>query len=273
MSILGWLWPRKDNPRRVRVHLVPDSGEKSVSGAIPLALLRALALLVLGGLLAMFFLIFSSSSLILEKQKNRILERQLAESVSQLSRVHSLERELEENAMLLFQMEKMLGIESEVADSLITDPRLRERMHAEGPQLREDQLQRGESQVLRSVPSAWPLRGWITQEFQGMHGPDYHAGMDIASESGTPVRAAGDGVVLVAGWNEEYGNFVLLDHGLGVTSLYGHNSQLGVRKEDRVERGDILAYVGSTGRSTAPHLHFEVRRNGIPEDPRQYLLD
>jgi len=238
-----------------------------------LSILRVLAVLILGGFLAILFLIFSSSSLILEKQKNRMLERQLAESVSQLSRVQTLELQLNENALLIHQMQQMLSMDVELSDSLLSDPLLAERARAESQLIRQDRLQRGELEVLRSMPSAWPLRGWITQEFQGLHGREYHAGIDIAAEAGTPVRAAGDGVVLVAGWNEEYGNFILLDHGFGVTSLYGHNSHLDVRKEDRVERGDILAYVGSTGRSTAPHLHFEVRRNGIPEDPRQYLLD
>jgi murein DD-endopeptidase MepM/ murein hydrolase activator NlpD len=97
--------------------------------------------------------------------------------------------------------------------------------------------------------------------------------MDIAADAGLPVQAAGDGVVLVAGWNEEYGNFVLVDHGFGVTSLYAHNSSLAVRKEDRVRGGDPIAFIGSTGHSTGPHLHFEVRRHGIPVDPRIYLLD
>jgi murein DD-endopeptidase MepM/ murein hydrolase activator NlpD len=273
MPIWKWLWPRKDAPRKIRIHLVPDSGDEPLSVEVPLAVLRFLALLIVGGILAILFLIFSSSSLILEKQKNRVLERHLEENTAQLSRMNTLERELEESAVLLYRMQTLFGEGTLPPDSLIPEQILRERALAEGLPQRENLLQRGEQQVLSAMPSTWPLRGWITQEFHGQHGHDYHAGIDIAAEPGTPVRAAGDGVVLVAGWNDEYGNFVLLDHGFGVTSLYGHNSHLGVRKEDRVERGDILGYVGSTGRSTAPHLHFEIRRNGIPEDPKSYLLD
>ncbi len=273
MSLWKWLWPREDAPRKIRIHLVPDSGDEPLSLELSLAWLRLLVLLIVGGLLAILILIFSSSSLILEKQKNRVLERQLEENAARLSRMNTLERELEESAVLLYRMQNMFGEGALAPDSLLPEAFLRERAAHERPLGREGQLQRGEQQVLSSMPSSWPLRGWITQEFEGQHGPDYHAGLDIAAEPGTPVRAAGDGVVLVAGWNDEYGNFVLLDHGFGVTSLYGHNSHLDVHKEDRVERGDILGYVGSTGRSTAPHLHFEIRRNGIPEDPKSYLLD
>ena len=273
MSLWKWFWRRGESPRKIGIHLVPDSGDESISAEISLRLLRLLVLLFLGGLLAVLILILSSSTLILEKQKNKVLERQLEESVVRLSRMHSLERQLEDTALLLYRMQTMLSEGVVAPDSLLSNQALRGLQFTEGPLLKEGRLQRGERQILRSMPSSWPLRGWITQEFQGLHGPGYHAGMDIAAEPGTPVRASGDGVVLVVGWNDEYGNFVLLDHGFGVTSLYGHNSHLSVRKEDRLERGDILGYVGSTGRSTAPHLHFEIRRNGIPEDPKSYLLD
>ncbi len=273
MPFWKWIWPRGAGPRKIRIHLVPDSGDESVSAEISLGFLRLLTLLFLGGLLAVLILVLSSSSLILEKQKNRVLERQIQEKVVRLSRMNSLERQLEESALLLYRMQVMLSEGAAPPDSLLSNQAIRDLQFTEGPLLKEGQLHRGERQILRSMPSRWPLRGWITQEFQGRHGPGYHAGMDIAAEPGTPVRASGDGVVLVVGWNDEYGNFVLLDHGFGVTSLYGHNSHLSVRKEDRLERGDILGYVGNTGRSTAPHLHFEIRRNGIPEDPKSYLLD
>ena len=168
MSLWKWLWPRGDSPRKVRIHLVPDSGDESVSMEIALGLLRLLALLALGGLLAMLFLIFSSSSLILEKQKNRVLERQLTEGAVRLSRMHSLERQLEESALLLYRMQAMLGEGVAPPDSLLSDQAIRDLQFTEGPALREGRLQRGERQVLRSMPSGWPLRGWITQEFQGL---------------------------------------------------------------------------------------------------------
>jgi len=273
VSLWGWLWPRKENPGKLRIHLAPDTGDESVSLVLPLGVLRMIVVLVIAGLLALLVLLFSSSSLILEKRKNEILERQLKQNAVQLSHLNSLERQLQESALLLYRMQSMLVNGGEFPDSLLPEQVIRE-MQADELLLAEaGHLQRGEVQLLNSVPSAWPLRGWVTREFQGGRGPEYHAGMDITAETGTPVRAAGDGVVLVAGANDEYGNFVILDHGFGLTSMYGHNSLLAVHKEDRVLRGDIVAYVGSTGHSTAPHLHFEIRRNGVPEDPRQYLLN
>jgi murein DD-endopeptidase MepM/ murein hydrolase activator NlpD len=85
------------------------------------------------------------------------------------------------------------------------------------------------------------------------------------------VRAAAAGTVTFAGWDPEYGYLVILDHGMGLETRYGHNSRLTVGVGDRVERGQPIAGVGSTGRSSAPHLHLEIRKDGIAMDPRQYL--
>jgi murein DD-endopeptidase MepM/ murein hydrolase activator NlpD len=126
----------------------------------------------------------------------------------------------------------------------------------------------------RSLPSIWPVQGWVTQEFRGSLGArSGHGGVDIAAPQGAPVVAAADGIVTFADWDEIYGNLVTLDHGLGFQTRYGHNSQVIAREGQTVKRGDILAFVGSTGRSTAPHLHYEVLRDGLSVDPRTYVVD
>lgn len=115
---------------------------------------------------------------------------------------------------------------------------------------------------------AWPISGLITQRFSW-----YHSGVDIATAFGTPVLAADSGRVIVAGWtdNTGYGNRVMIDHGNGYVTLYGHMSRIDVVVGQTVARGNQLGLEGSTGRSTGPHLHFEIRRNGKVTDPLGYL--
>ena len=104
------------------------------------------------------------------------------------------------------------------------------------------------------------------------NGSDFHPGIDIANDMGTPIVATADGVVTTAGWNDGgYGNMVDIDHGNGMSTLYGHNSELAVSAGQTVSKGQVIAYAGSTGNSTGPHVHFEVRVNGDPVNPLNYL--
>jgi murein DD-endopeptidase MepM/ murein hydrolase activator NlpD len=99
----------------------------------------------------------------------------------------------------------------------------------------------------------------------------FHAGLDFAASYGSTIRAADSGTVIMAGWYGGYGNALIIDHGKGITTLYGHTSQLFVSEGQTVQRGQAIAAVGSTGLSTGPHLHFEVRRDGTPVDPANFL--
>ncbi len=115
----------------------------------------------------------------------------------------------------------------------------------------------------------WPVHGPVTSEF-GPRWGGFHPGVDIAAPFGTPIQAARDGVVIFAGWNGGYGNFVLIDHGGGIVTGYAHQSRLAVTRGQTVHQGDVIGYEGSTGYSTGPHVHFEVRINGTPQNPRNY---
>lgn len=122
----------------------------------------------------------------------------------------------------------------------------------------------------------WPVKGVITSPFGYRMHPIYgrqilHSGIDIGVDYGTPVKAALGGVVLEADWMSGYGNTVVIDHGKGLMTLYGHNQKLAVKQGDQVKQGDIIAYAGSTGNSTGPHVHFEIRVNGEAVDPTLYL--
>ncbi|MFH7030320.1 MAG: murein hydrolase activator EnvC family protein [Heteroscytonema crispum UTEX LB 1556] len=118
------------------------------------------------------------------------------------------------------------------------------------------------------APSSSPF-GWRMHPILGYR--RFHSGIDFAGNYSSTIRAADSGTVIVAGWYGGYGNAVVIDHGKGITTLYGHSSQLYVSEGQSVQRGQAIAAVGSTGLSTGPHLHFEVRRDGTPVDPANYL--
>ena len=122
----------------------------------------------------------------------------------------------------------------------------------------------------------WPVNGVVTSPYGYRTHPIfgttiYHSGMDIGVDYGTPVHAADGGVVVEAGWISGYGYAVIIDHGNGLSTLYGHNQELAVSEGQAVSQGQVIAYAGSTGNSTGPHVHFEVRANGDPVDPSAYL--
>jgi len=135
-----------------------------------------------------------------------------------------------------------------------------------------------QSQMLSCTPSVAPVRGILTDGFGGRSDPftgepGQHNAVDISSAIGQPVRAPADGIVVKAEWANGYGNVIYLSHGYGFSTRYGHLSSYAVKPGQRVKRGDILAYVGSTGRSTGPHLHYEVRINDNPVNPLAYILN
>jgi len=145
-------------------------------------------------------------------------------------------------------------------------------------ELREIKVVYDRSQLrLASTPTGWPVRGYISDGFGSRRNPfggggyEMHAGLDIATNHGSPINATADGIVLFAGSYQGYGNVVVLDHGYGLTTRYAHMSSIEVEVGQHVTRGKKIGAVGSTGRSTAPHCHYEVRLHDRPVDPIHYL--
>lgn len=131
---------------------------------------------------------------------------------------------------------------------------------------------------VRIVPSLWPIWGRITgsfgHRFDPFSGKDaFHPGLDIASRYGDAVHATADGIVAEMVRRGGYGRLIVIDHGLGVTTWYGHLSHFATRSGTRVRRGDIIGYEGRSGRSTGTHLHYEMRINNTPINPLRYLRD
>ncbi len=135
-----------------------------------------------------------------------------------------------------------------------------------------------QSQLLASTPSIAPVRGILTDGFGGRSDPftgepGNHNAVDISSAVGQAVRAPADGIVVKAEWANGYGNVIYVSHGYGYSTRYGHLSAYAAKPGQHVKRGDIIGYVGSTGRSTGPHLHYEVRLNNNPVNPLEYILN
>ena len=154
--------------------------------------------------------------------------------------------------------------------------RLQERLVAQKEKQKEQAAEAeklARTSVPGNIPAGWPTTGEISSPF-GLrwNGSDFHPGIDIADDTGTPIMATADGVVTDAGWNSGgYGNKVDIDHGNGIMTRYGHASEVIVHAGQHVKRGQVIAYMGSTGFSTGPHLHYEVRVNGEPVNPASYL--
>ncbi len=129
----------------------------------------------------------------------------------------------------------------------------------------------------KAIPSAWPVSGRITSGFgwrtnpYSHKGKEFHQGLDIAAPYGSPLRAAGDGVVIFAGWKGSWGKVVLISHGYGYVSQYAHASSILVKVGDKIQRGQVIARLGNTGRSTGPHVHFGVAKNNQWINPRSIL--
>ncbi len=141
-----------------------------------------------------------------------------------------------------------------------------------------DHFFKNQKSFLQSTPSVWPTRGWVTSGFGYRKSPftglrEKHEGWDIGARSGSAVRATADGMVTVAGRERGYGKLIEIEHGYGVVTRYGHNSKNLTKVGSKVKRGQIVALVGNTGRSTGPHLHYEVLVNGVPTNPKNYILE
>lgn len=130
--------------------------------------------------------------------------------------------------------------------------------------------------LMSATPSIWPIHGWLSAGYGMRADPftgerDFHPGLDISAEKGTPIFATAAGIVELAGRSGDYGNLVVVDHGYGLVTRYGHLSRFSVWVGRTVKRGDVIGYVGSTGRATGPHLHYEVLANGKLINPLQLL--
>lgn len=255
-----------EDERKLTVIVVPHGDLETRSFAISYGRLRFL----FGAGVAAFLLqcVFLAVLFPLMAQAARVkgLERDLEQLEAERAKVAELAQTLAEVEAQYEKVRQMLGADAPVAGEAPTLPPLR-------GQQRPPAKSQADSVQKSSGLTVWPVPGqrFVTRALNA--GRSRHPGLDIAAPLHTEVRAAGDGVVVRAGEEAVYGRYVVVDHGGGLVSLYGHASRLYVEAGERVHAGDIIALSGSTGRSTAPHLHFEVRLEGEPVDPRKHVRE
>ncbi|MDD2233671.1 MAG: peptidoglycan DD-metalloendopeptidase family protein [Desulfitobacteriaceae bacterium] len=207
-------------------------------------------------------------------EKREELERIRDRSAQLLAEAKAAEAELEAKK----RQHNIILEQNKKSQQAIIDEN--EKLEAESNALREKirQLQAGRKGGTVGTVSNWPLPGyyeisspygWRTHPITGRR--TMHSGIDVAAPTGAALRAVGAGDVILAGWYGGYGNAIVIDHGGGTSTLYGHLSRLAVSDGQKVSKGQVIGYVGSTGFSTGPHLHFEVRINGNTSDPMRYF--
>ncbi len=251
------------------VIVVPHDPQGTRNYKISYRLFYVFAAFVCIGLAAVIIFMTTYGRLLMKARESVVLAGQLEELTRENEQIGEIMRNLSELHAMDLKVRQMLGVDIAEEDSLAIS------RTQENNGLTDREVQREKDQILRSIPSFWPVRGYITKAYNmagGSGDADYHPGLDIGVERGTPVRAAASGYIAEAGWDDTYGYFVRIDHGYGIKTLYGHNDRLVVMRGERVGRGQTIAYSGNTGRSSAPHLHFEVIEDNVNVDPLKYLL-
>ncbi len=249
--------------RHLTIVLVPHGGQGTRTFRVSYARLRIVS--VLGALLALCLALMIGSWWHEAARASTVgvLERQLADARSDSSRAQALGYRLDRIERQYAVIRHLFGPLPESPSDLWLPP-------PEGARERIVQVSRPES----SLPRSWPLTepGVVTQGLLEGAAGQAHPGLDIATATGSYIRAAGAGTVLDVGQDSVYGRYVVIAHGDGYTSLYAHASLALVTKGEPIRRGEVIALSGSTGRSTAPHLHFEIRHDGKAVDPLTMLV-
>lgn len=268
-----------------QVIIIPENGDRTFTLRIQRGLIYTAGILLLGMVVLFLYMAVVHKSLLSKAMRADRLDRENAVLRTQALKIAELEGELTQLGASRQYLCELAGLSAE-EQRRIEDQQGTEELSSLPLELSMLQAGFTVGDVLpvdavfdttgsrdSSVPTLWPVRGWITAEFNeempGRMGP--HRGVDIAASQGTPILAAAEGVVTLSGWDTNLGLVVVVDHQNGLSTLYGHCSQILVQVGDPVNQGEVVAHLGNTGRSSAPHLHFEVRESGVAVDPRAYL--
>lgn len=264
--------------RFLNILFIPHSRSRVVSRRISYRGLKALGVLSVLFLVLVIYLAFHYGQVYFKALRVELLEKRNSELEAEHKKIERLERELillkEESA----KVKSMLGIEEAppMADLSTLLASVPEDTGVGGEEPSPSSVRRSpemasvfreQDRLLRAIPSLWPVKGWVSQTYSPSH-----PALDIAAPLGAPVLAPADGIISFSGWADDLGNLMKIDHGEGFCTVYGHCSRILVSVGDAVRRGEVVGFVGSTGQSTAPHLHYEVRVDGRTVNPQGYLF-
>ena len=252
--------------------IVPSDHSGTRQYTVSRGLLTILVVLVAASLITVGIFLFDYSTALRRARTADALEMENRGLRVQVASLDELSQELEDLTALKAQILMMLGVDQELEEETISLAESNRDSVTTRLALMGVDHMKAAANLSEYAPRFWPVEGYISREFfEEEDRTEGHPGLDLVAPDGAPVKAAGRGVVTEASHDDWLGNYVVIDHGFGYSTLYGHNQRLLVATGQSVERGQVIARLGNTGRSSAPHLHFEIRLDGRSVDPRQYL--
>jgi murein DD-endopeptidase MepM/ murein hydrolase activator NlpD len=270
--------------RSVSFLVVPEGHSKSIKFKLSFFTLRVIIGVV--GFLLLFVIVLSvfHGKLLYEVIAGKSLKQENEKLKRYSAKVVELEKELGEYKRFVHRVAQLAGVEyqGKTQTQLASYSEGLNLLDSEVIPLVAGQEDQGSATLdsmaiqfdsARHIPAGAPIEGWITQRFSTSI-PGFgaqHPGVDFAAKIGTEVRATAAGRVILVGWDDIYGKLVAVDHGNGFATYYGHNSKVLVNLGDGIRRGQAVALSGNTGRSSAPHLHYEIRKDDVPVDPGSFL--
>ncbi|MEE9553944.1 MAG: M23 family metallopeptidase [candidate division Zixibacteria bacterium] len=266
--------------RKITLMIIPEGSQDVFSRTFSSTFFKIILGIVILWLATLLVITFFYSRLSITAARSSMLQEENENLRGYLARVVEIEKNFKKNRELAERLAQMAGVDLESYEN--PDGSDFDSMLAEAPESHPSDIvgYSGDFQIPLSrkelagqiVPLGRPLYGWITRSFTNdEESVEKHLGFDFAVKKGTPVSTTASGAVTFAGWDDTYGNLVIIDHGNGYETMYGHNEKILVEEGESVLKGDVVALSGNTGRSSAPHLHYEIRKNGEAVDPAPYL--
>ncbi len=260
--------------RGVTILIIPEGSTRSYGRKFSSSTLWTLLAVVVIVLATFVFMVVNYSKVYFTALQVEILRHRNQKLEEQWRKIVQIESDLASIRNTDQKIRKMLGTDLSPAPLASPTPGVAELFEQSdislgGPSAAVAQPDSGGGPAtsLDMIPTIWPARGWLSRLYTSEH-----PAVDIAAPTGTPVVATISGTVMRAGWSDRYGRIIEIENEQGFVTAYGHNSRLLVKEGEVVSQGDVIAFVGSTGLSSAPHLHYEIRVKDKPVDPMRYLV-